>query len=230
MRSSTWWLSSASAITRPAKKAPKAIDNPAQAVTSAVPSASVTIARTKRSGAPARATRVNTQGTARAPITSVPTRMAIAFNSARPSDATSPSVGPLNAGSTTIIGTTLRSCTIRIPSAMRPWGAASSPRSLSRRMTTTVLDRATRAPKKTTARPLSPMSTARPAPTAMLATICTRPPNRATRPTLSRVDSDTSTPRANIKNATPMSASTSIWCRSPTGPGVKSLISTPPRK
>ena len=38
------------------------------------------------------------------------------------------------------------------------------------------------------------------------------------------------TPRANIKNATPMSASTSSWCRSPTGPGVKSLISTPPRK
>ena len=130
-------------------------------------------------------------------------------------------------GRATTMGTTARSWAIRMPSATRPCSAPSSPRSSRTFSVTTVLDRASSAPRNTPWVNVSPRSGARSGPRPMVHTSWSAPPNVPTRPMRRSSASETSAPSANISSATPISARTCTECVLAVGPGVNGPIATP---
>ena len=95
---------------------------------------------------------------------------------------------------------------------------------------TTVLERASKAPRKIPAPKLKPRAGASNGPRAMVPPICSAPPTPATRPRRRSSESDSSAPTANIRKATPTSARASTACGSTWGPGVNGPRATPARR
>ena len=123
-----------------------------------------------------------------------------------------------------------RSWATRSPRATRPCRACSSPLASSTFTATTVLERASKAPRKIPAPKLKPRAGASNGPRAMVPPICSAPPTPATRPRRRSSESDSSAPTANIRKATPTSARASTAWGSTWGPGVNGPRATPARR
>ena len=135
----TWWLSGDSLTTTPARNAPRASETPnSAAALSAVPSDTVRATRRNSSRDRVRAMRRSTQGTARAPSSSIRATKAAALSRVTPSPGPAAPAGVI-AGRISRSSTAARSSTTSQPTATRPARLSRRPSSMKARRSTTVL-------------------------------------------------------------------------------------------
>ncbi len=220
----------------PARKAPRAIEAPKKR---ADPVATVTaIARTvrvKSSRERSRAASSSMRGTTREPAKATRATRATSLSIATPSDAARPReapAGPLpatpaRAGITTRMATVRTSSTRSHPTAAWPWVVASSSRSSSTRMRTTVLATARAMPSTSPEATDHPKATPMARPSSVDTPLWRRAPGIAIPLTARRSLKWKCRPTPNIRRTTPISASCEASPTSPTKPGVWGPMATP---
>ncbi len=198
---------SVSASNSPATKAPSAIDRPAAAVASPLPTATNRAAATNSSVLSAEATSRNSGRRITVPTSTMAamTRIACANASNRP-----PSNVPLFSGPRMVTrnnsGTTARSCNSRIAKHVRPVTVLSRCLRESTSITMAVEDSASEMPMSTAPPGRAPSRLAiRPINSAEIATCSVPSPNTRRRMVTSRLN-DSSSPMRNNRNTTPRSA------------------------
>ena len=203
----------------PARNAPRATDSPNWLISHAEPRATeITVSRNTsrvRVASTARKTRGirNRATTSRA--TTAKTARA---NSHATSKATPLLLPPASAGTSSVSGITSRSWKISAPTMKRPCGASNSPRTVSTRSTTTVLDSATTSPKTMPRGTVSPAIRRMASVARVVTPTCKEPPNATAFQMKRRRESENSSPTANKSRITPISAICSMCSESPTSP------------
>ncbi len=205
-------------ISNPATKAPNAADKPKKKVPKAAARHRVTTVSRNSSPERSPATLPNSQGNTHIPRASITPIKITAFRMDNPRVSHNASSPPPTVGRIIISGTTLKSCTRRIPIMMRPCPVSSSPRSIRVFSTTIVLLRAMRKPKKTASKIAHPNSLPRANPTAAVSSIWTIPPRMAILPIRISSLKENSRPRVNRSRITPILAKTRTVSRSLTKP------------
>ena len=220
----------------PARKAPRAIEAPKK---SADPVATVTaIARTvrvKSSRERRRAASSSMRGTTREPAsatratraTSLTHRHAEGRGRGRARPPRGRSRAPARAGITTRMATVRTSSTRSHPTAAWPWVVASSWRSSSTRMRTTVLATARAMPSTSPEAGGHPKASPMARPSRVETPLWSRAPGIAIPLTASRSLTWKCRPTPNIRRTTPISASWAARPTSPTKPGVWGPMTTP---
>ncbi|MBA7708915.1 hypothetical protein ES703_117820 [subsurface metagenome] len=176
------------------------------------------------------ATLLNSQGSPHIPRASKTPIKSIALSVAIPKDNHNASPPPPMAGRIIIKGTTLRSCTKRIPIITRPCPESSSPRSIRVLSTITVLLRAMIKPKKIASNIAHPSSLPKANPTAAVSNIWAIPPNMAILPIRMSSLKENSRPRVKRRRITPMVARAWIVSRSLTKPKPWGPTAIPPAR
>ena len=159
---------------------------------------------------------VSARGTSVRAATITPATTTAALPSASANPAAPPLARPARNGSTNMIGTTHRSWKISMPVASRPCGASISPRSVRILSTIAVLDSPTRQPRNSATCQGGPTTNAAAAVTATVSPICTKPPSTTCRPIVRSRPNENSMPIVKSSRMTPISASSSTRCTSPT--------------
>ena len=169
------------------------------------------IASRNSSRLPSRAMWRMIQGSSLAPSRNMEARKTVALSPAWPSWA-SPAEGSFMSGRTMTMGTMARSWTMSMPIITLLDRVPSQPWFMSVLSSTMVLERLIMAPNQTEVFRSQPMSLPMPRPRPMVNPICTGVPIRAMYLTGLRSLCENSSPRANSKSATPISASRSMSC------------------
>ncbi len=119
-----------------------------------------------------------------------------------------PSSALARKGVTSIIGTTMRSWKMRMPTVARPWGESVSPRAARDLSTMAVLLRERRNPQKIACRTGTPSIDATRAVRPTTLATCSGPPTSSSPREAVRCGSENSTPIVKSSSTTPISAST----------------------
>src|SRR6058998_1240128 len=203
-----WWLYSDSEMISPAMNAPSARDRPANELSQAMPRHTKMMVITNSSRLRLRTTSTSRRGTRYHAATRISSTARIALATDHTTVRSPASPSPPNTGVTTIIGTTARSCTIKIPMISRPCGELVSPRSVTILSATAVLLIAARKPQNTlwlSGRPKALAASA----DKPIADPIWRSPAPATVRSDRSWPRENSTPMVNSNSTTPTSAKTS---------------------
>ena len=213
----------------PARKAPRATDSPMACVAAAVPRPTARAKSRKSSELRVWAARVMSGGNTLLERYQKGTRMRADLPRAAPRPRRRLVSSEPSSGVTTMRTTAARSSTRLMPISTRPCRECSSPRSMSSRASTMVLDTEITIPTMSPWRGGQPSAAPVPAPSPMVRRTASGAPRRATHRTRWRSRRENSIPTENIRRTTPISAKSSkLWTSLREGPGVNGLMRSPP--
>ena len=191
----------------PARNAPRAYDTPIRWLTHAIPKQVVRVDRSRSSGLRAEAITCSRRGmTYCMRMNVIPSSSAA--RAMAPARLCATSTGePPPIGRRIIIGTTLRSCMIRMPTVRRPGSVSTRPCCIRLFRTTAVLLSAMMHPRKIAVRSGHPKNAPATIAVTSVSTICRLPPPRTTFRKRRNDEVSNSSPRVNMRRRTPISAS-----------------------